>query len=302
MSHKHATSHIIQSLVANLLIACFKGGAAYLTHSGAMLAETLHSFADCGNQLLLLLGVNRARKPPDAQHPLGHGRALYFWSFMVALLLFTGGGVFSVYEGVHKLAAPEQMENLWVGTTILAVSLAIEGYATLSNIRDMNKRRRDEPFFSYLRNTKDSDLVVVFGENAAASVGLILALAALGLAKLTNDGRWDAVGSIAIGGVLICVALFLSIEVKSLILGESADPRIERVAREVMKATDGVQEVLQVITLQQGPGEVVVAARLRFTNELPASQVVASIHRIEQALSQREPDVRWCFIEPDLKA
>src|SRR5688572_18244462 len=182
MAEQHGTGHIIQSLVANALS---KGVAAALSGSGALLAETLHSLADCGNQLLLLLGVKRARRPPSVSHPLGYGRVVYFWSFMVALLLFSGGGVFSIYEGVHKFRHPEPVGAVWIGIIILAFSLAIEGWATLNNIREMNRRRGDKPFLTYIRQTKDSDLVVVFGENSAAVIGLVLAMVALIIASMT---------------------------------------------------------------------------------------------------------------------
>src|SRR5678809_365330 len=144
-----------------------KGVAAVLTGSGALLAETLHSAADCGNQLLLLLGVTRARRPPSRSHPLGYGRDVYFWSFMVALLLFSGGGMFSIYEGVHKIHHREPVEKVWLGLVILSISILIEGWALYGNVREMNRRRAGKPFMKYLRDTKDSDLVVVFGENLA---------------------------------------------------------------------------------------------------------------------------------------
>src|SRR6188768_1675727 len=146
---EHGTGHIIQSLAVNFIIAVVKAGAAFYTKSGAMLAEALHSFSDCGNQLLLLVGVKQASKPPDEKHPLGYGRAVYFWSFMVALLLFLGGGAFSIYEGIHKVMHPEVVENVWVGVAILVVSLLLEGGATLSNIKELNKRRGNKPFMKY---------------------------------------------------------------------------------------------------------------------------------------------------------
>src|SRR5256885_1704637 len=146
---KHSTGHIVQSLVINVIIAVVKGVAAVFTHSGAMLAEALHSFSDCGNQILLLVGVRQARKRPDTRHPFGYGRAVYFWSFMVALMLFLGGGVFSVYEGIHKIRAPEPVEHVWLGVAILAVSLLLEGGATLSNIQELNRPRGGRPFLKY---------------------------------------------------------------------------------------------------------------------------------------------------------
>lgn len=298
----NSTSHIIQSLIANAVIAAAKGVAALFTGSGAMLAETLHTVADCGNQLLLLLGVNRARRPPDAKHPLGYGRDLYFWSFMVALLLFSGGGMFSIYEGVHKLRHPEPVTRVWLGLSILGFSLLIEGWATIGNVREMNKRRGARTLFNYLRSTKDSDLVVVFGENSAAVIGLVLALAALGVASLTDDGRWDAAGSLAIGVVLILVAVFLAVEVKALLVGEAGDPEIEAAALALVARHPNVQELMRTITVQQGPGEVMVAMKVRMLATLSAGEVCAAINAFERDLKAQRPEVRWCFVEPDVEA
>ncbi|MCK6590383.1 MAG: cation diffusion facilitator family transporter [Polyangiaceae bacterium] len=300
MAADHSTSHIIQSLVANALIAVCKGVAAVLTGSGAMLAETLHSAADCGNQLLLLMGVKRAQKAPDAAHPLGYGRALYFWSFMVALLLFSGGGVFSIYEGIHKIMAPEPVEKVLIGLAVLGVSIVIEGAATISNIREINKRRGDKPFMRYVRETKDSDLIVVFGENGAATLGLLFASAALGIAHVTGDPRWDGVGSLVIGLVLVGVAVFLAVEVKSLLVGESADPEIEKATREVISAHGKLHEVLNIITVQQGPGEVLVALKVRLAPGLSCEEVCGAINDFEVALKAKRPEVRWLFVEPDV--
>jgi len=294
------TSHIIQSLFANLAIVVSKGVAAAFTGSGALLAETLHSAADCGNQLLLLLGVKRARRPPTAAHPLGYGRDVYFWSFMVALLLFSGGGMFSIYEGVHKLQHREPVDRVWLGLLILGVSLVIEGWALIGNVREMNRRRGDRPFLRYVRDTKDSDLVVVFGENLAAVFGLGLALIALVVAGETGDSRWDAIGSIAIGVVLVLVAVFLAIEVKSLLVGEAADPDVENSARAVVADDPRLADVLECITVQQGPGEVMVALKIRFAPHLTADQVSHAINDFEQRLRDRVTSVRWCFVEPDL--
>jgi len=294
-----STGEIVKSLVVNVVIAVSKGVAAAITGSGAMLAETLHSFADCGNQLLLLKGVRATRKPADRQHPFGYGRAMYFYSFIVALLLFFGGGVFSIYEGVHKIREPEPVGDITVALIILAISLLLEGWSTLGNIRTMATRRGATPFFRYLRDTKDSDLIVVFGENSAAVLGLILALAALLLAKSTGDGRWDAVGSLAIGGVLVGVATFLAREVKSLLVGEAADAGLLKSFDELAEADPYVERVLNVLTLQQGPGEIVVAAKLKFRSGMETDALVEAINAFERALKARVPEVRWSFIEPD---
>jgi cation diffusion facilitator family transporter len=296
----HGTGHIIQSLLVNVAIAVVKAIAAVFTKSGAMLAEALHSFSDCGNQILLLVGVKQARRPPDDRHPFGYGRAVYFWSFMVALLLFTGGGVFSVYEGIHKIRDPEPVEHVWIGVGILVVSLVLEGASTLSNIRELNKRRGSRTtFVQYLKDTTDSDLVVVFAENSAAVLGLGFALVALGLAATTGDGRWDGAGSVAIGLVLVGVAIFLAVEVSSLLIGEAADPEITAACRETAKEFPDLEQVLNVVTMQQGPSEVLVHVKLAMTPSMTMDDACRVINEFEARLRTVRPEVRWVFVEPD---
>jgi cation diffusion facilitator family transporter len=300
MSGDHSTSHIIQSLVINLVIAAAKGVAAVLTGSGSMMAETLHSFADCGNQGLLLLGVHKSRKPPSASHPLGYGRVLYFWSFMVALLLFTGGGMFSIYESIHKLQHPEPVGDMRLALAILGFSLVLEGWATYKNIVELNVRRKGRPFLRFLSDSKDSDLVVVFGENSAAVLGLIIAMIAVGLSALTGDGRWDAFGSLLIGFVLVGVAVFLAREVKSLIVGEAADPEIVAAVNASVAQDQRITGVLRLLTVQQGPGEVIVAMKLGFVLTMTVEEVSRAINELEDRIRARCPEVRWSFIEPDI--
>lgn len=290
---------VVKALGVNVVIAASKGVAAAITGSGAMLAETLHSFADCGNQLLLLVGIKQSGKPASAKHPLGYGRAMYFYSFIVAMLLFSGGGLFSIYEGVHKLEHPEPVGDITIALVILGISIALEGWSTLGNIKVLNERRGSTPFLRYLRDTKDSDLVVVFGENSAAVLGLLFALGALIVAKQTNDGRWDAIGSLAIGAVLVGVAIFLAKEIQSLLVGESADPRLQRTVEQLAIEDPNVDQVLRLLTVQQGPGEIVVAMKLKFRPGLETGQLVDAINAFERQLKQRVPEVRWSFIEPD---
>ena len=297
---EHSTSHIVQSLLVNTVIAVVKSVAAVFTRSGAMLAEALHSFSDCGNQVLLLIGVRQARKPADPRHPFGYGRAVYFWSFMVALMLFLGGGAFSIYEGIHKLREPEPVEKVWLGLGILLISLLLEGAATISNVKELNKRRGGKPFLRYLRDTTESDLVVVFGENAAAVLGLILAIASLSLAAVTHDGRWDGIGGIGIGVVLVGVAIFLAVEVSSLLLGESADPEIAEAARTVAGNMPALDRVLNVMTMQQGPGEVLVHIKLAFVPTLSIEEACRQINDFEARLRQARHEIRWVFVEPDI--
>ena len=303
MSAGGSIKEVIKSLVVNLVIACAKGVAAFISGSGAMLAETLHSFADCGNQILLLVGSRSSRKPADFKHPLGYGRAMYFYSFIVALLLFFGGGVFSVREGLEKVLHPEPVEDITLSLVILLFSMALEGWSTIGNVREINRRRQGAvPFFRYLRETKDSDLIVVFGENSAGVVGLCFAIAALVLAKQTGDGRWDGVGSLAIGAVLLGVATFLGREVKSLLVGEAADASLVLVCEQLADVNPDVDKVLNVITLQQGPGEIVVAMKLKMRTGMLTEELVEAINRFERDLKLRVPEVRWSFIEPDLEA
>lgn len=300
MSAEHGTGHIIQSLIVNTIIATAKLTAAVFTKSGSMLAEGIHSTADCGNQLLLLWGVKQGQTPADDRHPLGYGRNVYFWSFMVALLLFTGGGVFSIYEGIHKLQHPEPVDHVEWAIGILGMSLLLEGWATFGNIKELNARRKTRPFFRFLRETKDSDLVVVFGENAAAVLGLAIALAAVVATMVTGDARADAFGSLLVGLVLVAVAVFLAVEVKSLLVGEAADPTIKQAADELARVDTRVHHVISIITMQQGPGEVLVAVKLACEPGLTAVDVSALINEFESRLRGACPEAKWIYVEPDL--
>jgi len=300
MSHEgESTGEIIKSLVVNVLIAAAKGVAAVVSGSGAMLAETLHSSADCGNQLLLLRGVKATKRPPDAHHPLGHGRQMYFYSFIVALLLFFGGGVFSIHEGVEKILHPEAVEDITMAMVILGISLVLEGWSCYGNVVQLNKRRGDIPFVQYLRETKDSDLIVVFGENSAAVLGLIFASTALVLARVTGDGRWDGIGSLSIGLVLVGVATFLAGEIKSLLVGESADRKTVAMLEALAEEDPNIVKVLNVIALQQGPGEVMLAMKVQMIPGLTTETLVDAINAFERQIKVRAPAVKWSFIEPD---
>jgi cation diffusion facilitator family transporter len=292
-------SHILRALGANFMIAVAKGIGAFITGSGAMLAETLHSLSDCVNQMLLLLGLKQVKRPPDERHPLGYGRTLYFWSFMVAMLLFLGGGAYSIYEGIHKLRHPEPISSPYIALGILGFGFVIEFWAMLGVIKVAKQRRGETPFLQYLRETKDSDVVVIFGEDFAAVLGLGIALIAVALAWITGDPRFDAGGTLAIGLVLVGVAVFLAVEVKSLLLGESADPTLFQAMQDVAAQDDRIVKVLRALTVQQGPGEVMVACKLQIKDDLTTQVVVATINEFEQRLQARIPDVKWCFVEPD---
>ncbi len=300
-SSNHGTGHIIQSLFINLFIACSKGFAAFMTGSGAMLAETIHSLSDCANQALLLMGVKQSKRPANATHPLGYGRAVYFWSFMVAVLLFTIGGMFSIYEGIHKFQNPEPVEHIAWGVGILVLSLILESYATYGNIKELNKRRKDVGFMKYIKSTKDSDLVVIFGENSAAVLGLALALIALLAAYYTGDGRYDGIGSFSIGLVLIAVAIFLSIEVKSLLIGESADTVINEMVKTQAAKHPEILNLINCITIQQGPGEVLMCLKIKCKHDLTALEISKLTNKFEQEIRANAPEVKWIYMETDLQ-
>jgi cation diffusion facilitator family transporter len=293
--------HIIQSLIVNVVIVISKGFAAFMTGSGAMLAETIHSSADCANQLLLLLGVKQARRPADAQHPFGYGKSVYFWSFMVAMLLFSIGGMFSIYEGIHKYNNPEPVHEIAWGIGVLLFAITLEGYATYSNIVELNKRKGSCSFFGYLRTTKDSDLIVIFGENSAAVLGLVLAIIALLVSYYTGDSRYDAIGSLAIGVVLILVAVFLAVEVKSLLIGESADSIILETIESITLKDPLIIAVLNCRTIQQGPGEVLVCVKIKCSPDLTTQSISQLINNFEQEIRTVHPEVKWLYVEPDFQ-
>jgi cation diffusion facilitator family transporter len=291
--------YIFRALGANFAIACAKGVGAFFTGSASMLAETLHSLSDCINQLLLLLGLKQAKKPPSEKYPLGRGRELYFWSFMVAMLLFLGGGAYSIYEGIHKLRHPSPLHDPYIAVAILSFAIAIEGWALMGAYKIVKQRKGDRSLLRYLKETKDSDLVVIFGEDSAAVLGLALALIAVVVAWITGDAHWDAVGTLAIGLVLVAVAFFLAHEVKSLLLGEAADSTMIDDLNKVAAEDPRIEKVLRAITVQQGAGEVLVACKLKYKTGISGEDLVASINEFEVRLHARVPEVKWSFVEPD---
>ena len=298
---ENGSHHIIQSLLVNVVIVISKGFAAFMTGSGAMLAETIHSSADCANQVLLLFGVKQSSRPADEQHPFGYGMAVYFWSFMVAMLLFSIGGMFSFYEGVHKYNNPEPVHEIAWGIGVLLFAIALEGYATYSNVLELNKRKGNSTFFSYLRTTKDSDLIVIFGENSAAVLGLIIAIIALLVSYFTGDSRYDAIGSLGIGVVLILVAVFLAVEVKSLLIGESADSIILETIEAIIEKEPNITQVINCRTIQQGPGEVLVCVKIKCSPNLNTQSISLLINNFEEELRAVRPEVKWLYVEPDFQ-
>lgn len=231
-----------------------------------MLAEAIHSFADCINQILLLWGLKRSERPADAKHPLGYGKKMYFWSFFVVLLLFSVGGLFAIYKGIHKLYGDEPLNMPYLAIDILLFSIALEGWSTLECAKKINKVRGDMPFMKYLRQSRRSELIVVFGENAGAILGLIVALVAIVLTMVTGNPIWDAIGSIIIGILLIAVAIFVGMQIKALIIGQGLEPAELARVEAFIKAQPEIKTLHNVLTLHMGD-KVVLALKAQFVDE-----------------------------------
>lgn len=289
---------ILYALFANLAIAVAKTAAAIFTGSSAMLAESIHSYADSGNQGLLLWGLKRAKRPPTPDYPLGYGKAVFFWSFIVALVLFSLGGLFSLYEGWHKLAHPEPLAYAWVAVGILVFALAAEGVSLRACLHEVNKVRNGRSLWRWFRESRQSELVVVLGEDLAALLGLALALLAVLAAVFTGNSIWDALGSMAIGVVLIVVAIGIAVEIKGLLIGQSADPEVEARLRSFLESQAHVEKIYRILTLQLGTSLMVsVKAAMKGAS---AREVVSAINRTEAALRAEFPEVQWLFFEPDV--
>lgn len=300
MSHSGGSiKAIFYALGANLGIAVAKSVAAWYTNSGAMLAEAIHSFADSANQGLLLLGLRRARQPVSAQHPLGFGKAIFFYSFIVALLLFSMGGMFSVYEGVEKLLHPEVPHQPWVAIVVLVVAIGLELVSLNAALREVEQVRGERSLWQWFRSSRQSELIVVVGEDIAALVGLVLAFAAVLLTILTGNPVYDALGTIAIGVVLILVAIAVGVQVKGLLIGESADPKMEGAIRGFIDARPEVATLYHLITLQLG-SELMVAVKAQMRERTHAERLITDINVIERDLKQAFPTIKWIFFEPDL--
>jgi cation diffusion facilitator family transporter len=289
---------ILFALGANLGIGVSKAGAAWYTGSGAMLAEAIHSFADCTNQLLLLLGLKRAKRPVSEEHPLGYGKAIYFWSFLVALLLFSMGGMFSIYEGAHKLLHPELPRSPWVAVVVLVIAIVLEFGSLRAALHEVRRVQGRRTFLNWFRTSRQSELIVVVGEDIAALLGLTLALAAVVATMLTGNPLFDALGTIAIGVVLVLIAVAVGVEVKSLLIGESADPQEVAAIRVWLEARPEVARVFRLVTLQLGL-ELMVSVKARMRETDAASRLITDINRVERELRFAFPKIRWVFFEPD---
>ncbi|MFN8208575.1 MAG: cation diffusion facilitator family transporter [Bacteroidales bacterium] len=301
MSHQDASvKSILFALLANLGIAVTKTVAAVITSSGAMLAESIHSFADCGNQGLLFLGLRAAKKQPDKEHPLGYGKEIYFWSFIVALILFSMGGLFSVYEGIHKLSTHEGLRSPMIAVVVLILSLLLEAASLIGCLSQIKKLRHGESLLTWVKNSRKSELIVVLGEDTAALMGLSLALVAVILSIITGNPVYDAMGSIGIGTLLIVISFFLAFKVKSLLIGQSTDDETDRKIKLFLEARPEVERILNLITIQLGP-DIMLAVKAKMAGAGSAEELIGHINTCEAELKREFPEVQWVFFEPDVK-
>lgn len=294
----NSTKAILFALGANSGIAVTKFGAAFYTGSGAMLAEAIHSVADASNQLLLLLGMRQAKSPASEEHPLGHDRVVYFWSMMVAILLFFVGGLFSIYEGYHRLTAAEPLRNGFVALIVLAIAIVLEMISLWGAMREIRKVQAGRNFWRWFRETRQSELMVVAGEDIAALGGLVFAFIAVLLAMLTGNPLFDALGSIAVGVLLVIVAIVIMSEIKGMIVGESAEPTLRKGIEDHITARPEVERVMSIITLQWGD-KVVVAVRAKMAPMGSVSELIGAINKVEASLQAAFPVTHWVFFEPD---
>lgn len=301
MSTEGGTKAVLAALAANLGIAVAKFVAWFFTGSSSMLSEGIHSVADSANQLLLLLGGRRARRAPDAEHQFGYGRTRYVYGFVVAIVLFLVGGLFSVYEGVHKIQHPEPLTSPAWAFAVLLIAIALEGFSFRTAMKEASRSRGGRSLYRFVRDARQPELPVVLLEDAGALVGLVLALVGVTLSVSTGDGRWDGIGSLAIGSLLVVIAIFLTFEMSSMLIGEGALPEQEAAIRRALLG-DGA-EVLRVIhlrTLHTGPDELLVAAKISVGPARTAVQVAEAIDAAEIRLRSAVPIARYVFLEPDI--
>ena len=300
MSSQNASvKSILFALLANFGIAVTKTVAAAMTGSGSMLAEAIHSYADCANQGLLFLGLKQSKKLAEEEHPLGHGKEIYFWSFIVALMLFSMGGLFSIYEGTHKLSSHEGLKSPMIAIIVLSISIVLESFSLYGCITQINKvKRKGVSLWQWAKNTRQSELVVVLGEDVAALLGLTFALIAILLAMVTGNPVFDALGSIFIGALLLVVSVFLGIKVKGLLVGQSADKETRDEINTLLEKRPEIDEVLNAITLQLGE-YIMVSVKLKMANVETDEQLILNINACEKALKSSNPSIRWVFFEPD---
>jgi cation diffusion facilitator family transporter len=296
----HGSKAVIAALLANLGIAIAKFIGFVITGSASMMAEAIHSVADSGNQGLLLLGGHRARRQADEDHPFGYGRERYFWAFIVALVLFSLGGAFAMFEGIEKIRHPHEIESAEVAIVILLIAIALETFSFRTAIVESNKVRGDASWWQFIRRSKNPELPVVLLEDLGAEIGLFLALSAVSASLITDDPIYDGIGTLLIGVLLTVIAVILAVEMKSLLMGETADPKVQRAIREGIEAEGEVDRLIHLRTQHLGPDELLIGAKVAFVDGLSVSELAGAVNRVEANVRAAVPEARVMYIEPDV--
>ncbi|MBW2541776.1 MAG: cation transporter [Deltaproteobacteria bacterium] len=291
---------IVAAFLANLGIAGAKFAAFLVTGAASMLAEAVHSLADTGNQGLLILGTARAKREATREHPFGYGRERYFWAFVVAMVLFVLGSIFAIYEGVEKLRHPHELASPAIAIGVLVVAIALESWSFRTAIVAAQPLRGSKNWWSFIRRSKSPELPVVLLEDLGALLGLVFALIGVSLAAALGEPRFDAIGSIAIGALLGVIAVVLSIEMKSLLIGESAQAEVRDAIRSAIEASPSVRELIHMRTLHLGPDELLVAVKVDFDAGLDLRGLASAIDELESAIRNRAPIARVIYVEPDI--
>jgi cation diffusion facilitator family transporter len=299
VSSDGSVSVIMTALAANAGIAIAKFFGAFFSGSAVLMAEAIHSLVDCANQGLLLFGTRRGKRPPTSRHPLGYGRESYFWSFIVAVLLFSLGGLFAIYEGIGKVAYPAPLGSPWMGISIMVLGIFLEGYALHSCLRAIRKENEYGSIWKWYRQTTSADLLVIFTEDTAAIAGLIIACISLLASWYTSNPIFDAVGSIVIGFLLVGVAIFLAVEIKSLIIGEAPKKDYRSGIEQVLVSTIPGSQLLKFISIQTGPNEVLVIYKITPGSLSSVKELIDGINKLENDVRSKFPEIIWQFVEPD---
>ena len=290
---------IFFALGANFAIFVAKSVAAWITGSSAMLAEAVHSLADCGNQGLLLLGMKRAKRPPSPNHPLGFGKEIYFWSFLVALMLFSVGGIFSLYEGWHKLHSEEPLTSPWIAVGVLVFGIIAEAVSMRACMQEVNKSRGQLSVWRWFRTSRQAELVVIFGEDLAALLGLVFALLAVVATMVTGNPVYDAIGTMMIGLLLVLVAQGIANQIKAMLIGQSVEPAQRDAIEKLLLGRPEIKGLYSLITVQLG-NDIMVAVKAEMAEpQLSMADSIARMNASEVALKVAFPEVRWIFFEPD---
>jgi cation diffusion facilitator family transporter len=300
MSASGGTKAIIAAFLANTGIAVTKFIAWFFSGSASMLAEAVHSVADAGNQLLLIFGGRQARKEADKEHPFGYGRERYVYAFVVAIILFSVGGMFSIYEGIEKLRDPHELENAWLPLLVLTIAIVLESFSLRTAVKESNHVRGQLSWVQFVRRAKAPELPVVLLEDIAALLGLVFAFIGVGLTVITGNSLFDAIGTLLIGTLLIVVAVVLGIETKSLLVGEGATDADHGLIEQAILAGPEAERIIHMKTLYLGPDELLVAAKVGFHADQRLAEVSTAVNVIEQRVREAVPAARVIYIEPDV--